>query len=233
MDQLYTPGLVPQFKAPEESQSLEKIPEDTQLICAYKCFFNPFEFGESAFFRRTAGFDELWIATWDVELDPDYLLRDHSKRETFNDFKYRAGIKTGGTPTEASMNLLYHHLRAVMFHGFPTDFIRAGLLNEGSYKRVVTSINVDIDNNTARAREQGSFSDIVKTAEELGLHPRPNGESPKSWIANCPGTSHHIFISADKNHFGCPWCNKKGGPDKLRMFVHERREKQRQRQEGF
>lgn len=233
MDQLYTPGTEPQFKAPEESQSLEKIPEDAQLICAYKCFFNPFEFGESAFFRRSAGFDELWIATWNVELDPDYLLRDHSKRETFNDFKYRAGIRTAGTPSEASMNLLYHHLRAVMFHGFPTDFIRAGLLDEESYKKVAASIKAVLDNNAARAREQGRLSDIVKTAEELSLHPRPDGESPKSWIANCPGTSHPIWINTEDNIFGCPWCKKKGGPDELRAFVQERREKQRQRQEGF
>lgn len=63
MDQLYMPGPEPQFKAPEETQSLEKMPKDVHLICAYKCFFNPVEFGESAFFRRTAGFDELWIAT--------------------------------------------------------------------------------------------------------------------------------------------------------------------------
>jgi hypothetical protein len=38
------------------------------------------------------------------------------------------------------MNLLYHHLRAVMFHGFPTDFVRDGLLDEVSYEQVVASI---------------------------------------------------------------------------------------------
>jgi hypothetical protein len=60
--------------------------------------------------------------------------------EALSDIIYRAGIKTDGIHSDASMNLLYHHLRAVMFHGFPTDFVRDGLLDEVSYEQVVASI---------------------------------------------------------------------------------------------
>jgi len=219
----FTPGPIPSFKTNEQYRFLQQMPTDVIFLCAYLCFMNPIDFGESAFLRRTDGYDELWVAAWDAELDPGYLERDHGNRASFDDFRCRSVIETDGAARVAGLNLLYHDLRSNIVYSGPSTFIKAGLLCIDDYNLVVQCIKDELNENAARAEESGSFSRIVYTAKKLGLYPRPNGQGPHSWHATCPGTSHPIWINTEKNIFGCPWCKKKGGPDVLKAFVNERR----------
>ena len=213
----------PWFMKQDKYTHYKRIPEEAVFICAYLVFMNPVDFGESVFFRRIDSTDELWVATWDVELKKDYMEIEHDKKELFEVFGCAVTAPSEGTIKTACQNLLTHLFRARENYNYPSDFVREGMVSETEFNHIVQFVKDEIASYAQQAEE--NKSEIVETAEELSLYPRPDGSSPYGWIAQCPRTSHHLYISTKSNTFGCGWCKIKGGSAELREFVQSCRSK--------
>ncbi len=206
-----------------EYDQYKMIPEDAVFACAYFVFMNPIEFVEAAYFRRTAEQDELWVASWNYEFDGG--LPDYSIREQFDSFGCLVTTPRHGNEASACRILLTHLFRSRVGFSGPWHFEQSGFVSKAHYQGIKDSLEHELAQYAQAAR--ANRSEIVHAAEELGLYPEPTGKGPYSWRANCPGTSHPIWIDTEKNIFGCPWCRKKGDSDELRAFVKERRAKRK------
>jgi amidohydrolase len=213
----------PWLQRQEKYRDYKKIPEDATFACSYFVFMNPIETVESAFLRRTKKKDELWVASWNYEFSGD--LTDYSKREQFDSFGCTVVAPRHGKENTASQILLEHLFRSRVGFLWPTHFIQSGIVTEAQFKGIIEKLKTELNNYAQIARE--NRSKIVDVAEELGLRPEPTGLGPYEWVARCPGTSHHIYISTKTDSFGCGYCRRKGGPNELRSFVKERRSKNR------
>jgi len=102
-----------------------------------------------------------------------------------------------------------------------------GLITQKEWQRELDRFEAELDtnDNDALAREQANPSQIIMTARKLHLNPTPCGDHPDHWKARCPGTNHPIFISPEREEWGCGWCRRKGGPQELREFQAERTRK--------
>ena len=200
----------------------KRIPEDAVFACAYYVSTNPFtDCVEAAFIRRINEKDELWVASWDHEFEGD--LSDYSRQDLFEGFGCKVTAPTEGDIASACRKLLGHLFRSRTGYVGYSHFVQSGLIAESEYQGIKDGLKYEVDRYARKALE--NRSEVVDTAEELGLYPEPTGEGPYSWSANCPGTSHRLFISTESDTFGCGYCRKKGGSIELRAFVRERRSK--------
>ncbi len=214
----------PSIRDKEKYGRYKRIPEDAVFVCSYLVFMNPIDYGESAFIRRTGGDDELWIAEFDVEISDEYRYIALSNGESFARFNCAVVAPSTGDIIIACKTLLTHLFRSRVGYNFPSDFVKEGLITGIEFKCVVQSLKDELDHNAQLAKERET--EIVKTAEELGLHPRPDGRSPYSWVATCPThPGHPILIDTESGIFGCPYCCRKGGAEELRKFYEYRRQK--------
>ena len=211
----------PTYKRKEWYAHLSSIPEDAIFVCAYVVFMNPADFGVSAFFRRTNGFDELWVASWDAEFNVNYKDIEHGQRKQYDSFSCALAIPSTIDVKAACQTLLYYELKADLGYSSPGEFVRSGLLTDKEYFDVILSIKDEIADNLRQAEK--NKSEIITVAQELGLQPEPTGKGLYSWRASCPNTRHPIWIDTQKDIFGCPWCKKKGDSELLRLFVKERK----------
>jgi len=211
----------PTYERKKWYADLNVIPEDAIFVCAYVVFMNPADFGVSAFFRRANGFDELWVASWDAEVNANYKDIEHGQHERYDAFHCALAIPSAIDVKASCQTLLYHELKADLGYSSPGEFVRGGLFTDKEYFDVILSIKDEIEDHLRQAEK--NKSEIVAVAQELGLQPEPTGKGPHSWRASCPGTGHPIWIDTQKNIFGCPWCKKKGDSELLRLFVKERK----------
>jgi hypothetical protein len=205
-----------------------RFPPGALFICAYYVDVMPFLIKEAAFFRQTKKRDELWLVH-----DPE---KEH-ERDVYTDdparyINSREKLKSGcacAVPREggdlcACVNLLYRHFGNRAGMGWPSDFITSGIVDEPVFTNVVARLKKELDDNAEKARSDETG--IIKAARELKLNPEPTGKGPDRWRANCPGTNHHLLISAESNTFGCGYCRRKGTVADLVAFVNERRAEQ-------
>ena len=210
----------PRFPEKEEHEHIRQIPDDAVFVCAYLTFLNPADFGNSAFFRRVAGEDQLWHGFWDYELDPRWNELQLWRQGIYEEFGLSIAAPAKGDVKKSAMNLIGHLFRSSFGYRNPSKYIMAGLLVKDDYSHVVEDYKNERKEYEKAALKQESS--VVRAVKALGLRPRPSGEGPHSWSANCPGTSHPIWIDTKTDKFGCPWCRKKGGPEELEAFVKER-----------
>ena len=212
----------PWLQHQEDYEGYKEIPDEAEFACAYYIQTSPFTDGiEAVFFRRIKDKDELWAATWDVEFDGS--LADYSKRGQYDSFGCKVTAPRAGDAVSACRRLLSHLFRSRYGYMGLSHFEQKGILTEDEYQGIRDGLKYEQAQYTRAARANKSA--IVNTAEELGLLPEPTGEGPYSWSANCPGTSHRLFISTKSDTFGCGYCRRKGGSDELYAFVKERRSK--------
>ena len=198
------------------------IPEDAVFACAYYIYTNPFyDSVEAAFLRRAGEKDELWVASWDYEFK--LPLPDYSRQGQFEGFGCKVIAPREGDTASACHRLLGHLFRSRVGYVGYSHFAQRGIIAESEYKGIIDALKQELDQYVKAAH--ANRSPIVDTAEGLGLCPEPTGRGPYSWSANCPGTSHHLFISTESDTFGCGYCRRKGGSDELRDFVWDRRSK--------
>lgn len=133
------------------------------------------------------------------------------------------------TPQASERDTCFHLLsqfcRDLIPVSAPGRFIAPGLLSKTDFDFVIGSIKDEIRSNRQDASK--AKSEIISTAEELGLNPEPPFLSPGIWSATCPRTNHHLYLSSVSNTFGCGYCGMKGGPGELEEFVKERRKQER------
>ena len=214
----------PSAENKEKYGRYKKIPGDAVYACSYFVFMNPIDFGESAFIRRVGGEDELWVADFDVETNDEYISIDLGKSESFDNYWCAVSAPSSGDILTAGKILLTHLFRSRVGYNFPSSFMKEGFLPAEGFNELVQNLKDELDQHAEQARSLKS--DIIMAAEELGLHPQADGRSPKSWRASCPThPGHPIYIDAEKNIFGCPWCRRKGGVEELRAFHKERQDK--------
>ena len=132
---------------------------------------------------------------------------------------------------ERSDELISEIINALVRTRWPYEIagecLREGLINKDRWQSVLDVFDAERTrhHDEARKRVAAKPSAVINAAQMLGLHPEPTGEHPDQWQASCPGTNHPLFISASADKRFCGWCKRKGGPEDLETFCHERRRK--------
>ncbi|MFQ6610862.1 MAG: hypothetical protein ACE5D7_08705 [Fidelibacterota bacterium] len=205
---------------------MDKIPDGARLICAYTeeivCTVWDDEYTIIAFLHENNDKYELWIlGSW------SRLISSKDKEKAIFGTKdscevYRVtSISKTEDQLSACLDLLKPYIRNKKGFHWPNTFLVGGIVNEKSFKDLVTAIESDIHRITEETKKRETS--IVKTARELGLHPYPLGTEMDIWTARCPGTNHRIHINAKSEVFGCGYCRVNGGSKELRAFVQERK----------
>jgi len=189
----------PWFNDQEKYSAYKGIPDDAVFICAYTVFMNPFDLGESAYFRRTKDTDELWIATWNAELNGCEKDIQQNKQELFETYGCVVSAPSEGDIDTAIKTLLTHLFRSRVNYNFPSGYVRQGIVSEVEFNVVIQSLKNELDEYERQAKKQ--VSEVVKTAEALKLNPKPSGQGPYSWIARCPCTNHHLSINTKSDKY--------------------------------
>ena len=118
-------------------------------------------------------------------------------------------------------------IRARWPHEIAGECLRDGLITRGRWQAALDAFNAErtLHQGESNRRVSEKPSAVINAAKLLGLHPEPTGQHPDKWQASCPGTNHPIFISAEQDKWFCGWCKRKGGPEELEAFCHERQRK--------
>lgn len=207
-----------------EGNNALSIPLNASFACAFETSIAIDEIEEAFFFRRHAGRDELWLAASSSgELQERRSSNPHCQRRAGDTFLWSGRACSSpeeGTEQAACLRLLRRLIRARAGFGWPRDFLSPGLVSQTEFNELMAGLAQDLAKNAQAAKAKES--EIVRTARELNLHPRPSGTNPDLWLADCPGTHHTLGINAEANQFGCGWCRQKGGTEGLRQFVRER-----------
>ena len=210
---------------PDPSDHPAGLPAGCEFVCSYVNDFGIDDFDQAVFFKRASDRDELWIVCGTSSLISKKLAEGMAASETPLEEAMTWGLavsrKPRGTITSASIEMLEVLIHSGISHNWPKRHIAGGLIDGQEFNSLVAKLEAEINDN-ARAAKSGS-SDIVDTAKELHLGPRPSGTGPNSWLASCPGTNHPLMISSETNTFGCGWCKRKGGPSELMQFVSDRK----------
>jgi len=187
---------------------------------------------QAIFLRRTGERDELWIAVGINSLTSRKLAEGMAPHDTPLEESMTWGLavsrKRHGTNLSASIEMLEVLIQSGIGYNWPKQHLAGWIVDVQEFDNLVARIEIEINDNARDARS-GS-SDIVTTATELRLNPRPSGTGPNSWTASCPGTNHPLRIRAETNTFGCGWCKRTGGPDELEQFVADRKAAKETRQ---
>lgn len=70
---------------------------------------------------------------------------------------------------------------------------------------------------------------LIEYLRTKQLYPRPSGNNPNSWIANCPcGGKHFIMIVTTTDTWGCGYCRRKGKIAELEKWLQEIKSKKDQ-----
>lgn len=191
--------------------AIRSFPPDRELlfVCSYGVHLGVDAVDEEAYWRRTDRYDELWIRTdW-----------------SGSGCGVRAPRRNDGE-LPSCLFLLDVLFRARIGSGWPDRFLEKGVVDKDDFDQLCWQIKQDLDGQAALARQEVA-AQILETARELGLCPRPTGTGPHHWQAGCPGTNHHFYLHSGSNTFGCGYCKKKGGPAELREFVALRKARTR------
>lgn len=183
------------------------VPEDAQLVCIYKLDLVVDRFDEAVFFRRTESTDELWKNIEDSHVGCVYAVPRMDEEIT------------------ACLRLMERFFRAKIGFEWPVGFVAPGIVDKSAFDHLLGRIENELAENARKARE--TETEIIWTARELGLTPKPAGVGPQFWWARCPETNHSLYIDAAENSFGCGWCKRKGNAEDLRAFVMERKDRKK------
>lgn len=181
-----------------------------QLGCVYELDIGVDTVDEAVYFMRRRVYDELWV---------EDALQGGTWRA--------ARMKRQGLDERAScLRMFERFVRSRSGYAGPGGVQVPGLIEAAD----VEALNAKLDAEWQAAQQAAELwrsAPIIRTAEELGLGPRPSGGTPVSWEAHCPGTNHSLMIQARSGQWGCGWCRRKGEGPELRAFVAERRRARR------
>ena len=157
-----------------------------------------------------------------------YFYNTSEYIEFWTDNYYQRGIIARLDPPKNDLkdfvkNFLLEYFVATRHFFSPGDITEAGYLKKGEVREIIKKFK-----ERTKRKKLSDLKDpngILKIAENLGLYPRHDGGETANCIANCPGTHHFLMISPSSGEWGCGWCKRKGGPDDLKRFVKERKER--------
>jgi hypothetical protein len=218
---------------PKAEEHPDGLPVGGDFICAYENHLGVDSIDEAAVLNRGPDRDELWVVSGlSSSLIDDLsngLYPSHIAQEEVLTWGLAVTRDRKDQKSPAVLEMLEALTRCRVGYGWPTKFVRSGLIGRREFNKLVSGLEAELEANAIAAREL--TSEIVEAARELGLNPTPTGTDPRFWSARCPQVSHSLFINAEVDEFGCGWCRKRGGPDELAQFVAERRERARKRGE--
>ena len=208
------------------------LPFSSRAILAFQVVQAGFGFDVILYWFRNKHQDELWIQNTGedgMHTDYDDLENGVKSLDIYRQVKsdlpsFSLAITSQASERVTCVHLLSRYCRDLIPVSAPGRFIAPGLLSKTDFDFVIGSIKDDIRSN--RQDSAKSKSEIISTAEGLGLQPEPPFLSPGIWSAICPRTNHHLYLSSTSNTFGCGYCGKKGGPIELAEFVKERRKRE-------
>jgi hypothetical protein len=217
---------------PHSSDHPSGLPEGCEFVCSYVNDFGIDQIDQAVFLKRTGERDELWIAAGITSPTSRKLAEGIAPHDTPLEGTMTWGLAVSrdryGTILSASIGMLEVLVLSGIGYSWPKQHLAGGIVDGQEFDSLVARMEIQI-NDKARDAKSGS-NDIVTTATELRLNPRPSDTGPNSWTASCPGTNHPLRISAESNTFGCGWCKRTGGPDVLEQFVADRKAAKETRQ---
>ncbi|MDI5922700.1 hypothetical protein QLQ86_18170 [Halomonas sp. LR5S13] len=206
------------FKQPENRVS---VPNDAEFACLQEVNLGAVDvILEALFFRRHDGQDELWAAglTHDAPGKP----RDEQLACAYQQGRVAWAGSQGSRA--AGADILFRALTAArQGHVWPEGCLEGPLITEAAHRRIIGELEAGIERNRQEAELQAQAPTLV-LARRLGLRPKPAGQSPSAWYADCPGKAHRLMISSSSDQFGCGYCREKGGPAELEALAHQRQE---------
>jgi glutaredoxin len=105
------------------------------------------------------------------------------------------------------------------YEGFPV-FEKSDLFTEQEFNSIIQNIKEEKDAIIKQAKE--NQTPLIDYLREQCLNPRPSGNNPNSWIANCPcGGNHFIMIVTETDTWGCGYCKRKGELGELKIWLQE------------
>jgi hypothetical protein len=217
-------GKLPEYDIWQKDTSIERLPSGAIHACSYELNLGADRVLELLFLNRFQEVDELWSVTTFSERLLEEVDGDTRAFGVENPLVFTVGrplcTASVGSPAESCKVMLDLLFQARFGFNWPERFRRAGIIDEAEYDNIVNEIDSRVK--TTSRETASNIPQLVFTARRLGLRPRPSGTHVGQWVANCPGTSHPIWISASTNEFTCPWCRRKGGPEELRTFAAQR-----------
>ena len=198
-----------------------KIPPRAELVCVHQIVVQALlDVNEYLYLHQTTIRNELWCIS-EAEPLSNTLINENTLRG-----EHTAVLLLSEPYSQdkvaCSLRMLNELLRARMGFVYPQDQILPGLVTEDDYRQLVHDIRHEIDHNREQAVQLKSL--IISEATRLGLNPEPPLLNQQIWSAKCPGTSHKLYINANRNEFGCGYCQIKGNHQKLADLVKRRGE---------
>ncbi len=152
---------------------------------------------------------------WDEVEDSIYYHRTDSTDELWVSGGYRSrkavSARRHGAQKRAVIRLLAILIRAGAGWVWPSNMTGGFRVSSEALFTILHTIQECLDKQREATRRDGSGSQIVKTAGDLGLHPEPSREGRPGWQARCPGRNHFIDIDAGSEYWFCGYCGEKGG----------------------
>lgn len=105
------------------------------------------------------------------------------------------------------------------YEGFPV-FQKSTIFSEDEFDGIIQKMK---DEKLA-VMEQAKLNQtpLINFLREQNLFPRPTGNNPNSWAANCPcGGNHFIMVVTKEDEWGCGYCKRKGKLPELKQWLQE------------
>lgn len=105
------------------------------------------------------------------------------------------------------------------FDGFPI-FEKSTVFSEQEFNNIIQGIKNEKD--AIRENAKAKETPIIHYLRAQKLNPRPTGNNPNSWVANCPcGGQHFIMVVTTDDEWGCGYCRRKGKMPELEKWIQE------------
>ena len=109
------------------------------------------------------------------------------------------------------------------FSGTPV-FVQSEIFSPASFDSMLKQAIVLMKEKYNLAVKLNADNEIIKYCKSIELNPKPNGNRPNIWEANClSGGQHFIMISTEFNEWGCGYCKKKGDINSLREWYESKK----------
>ena len=113
------------------------------------------------------------------------------------------------------------------YEGYPV-FEKSDLLTEREFNGIIQAISDAKESIIKQAK--AIQTPLIDYLREQKLNPRPTGNNPNSWVANCPcGGNHFIMVVTIDDKWGCGYCRRKGELPELKMWLQELKIKEDQK----
>jgi hypothetical protein len=175
----------------------------------------------------TDEFEYLMATTetmWDLDVAYFYRVTDDHYIQLAHNFdgsalelnaQFKLRFKT---LKENIIFIVSEHIEAYLpYHGFPV-LQKSEILTEQEFVSIIQTIKHEKRTQSEQAKK--NQTPLIDYLGDQNLNPKPSGNNPYSWVANCPnGGNHFILIVTKTDTWGCGYCRQKGKLPELKAWI--------------